>query len=66
MTNPLDSTSALLALGFTSADDDTFTAPSGSRTTLTPIGQFYELRISIDDATITAVMSKSALKVVAP
>ena len=53
---------ALIALGFTLADDGTLVAPSSSRTTFTPIGNFLELRISVDGNVVTAVMSKAALK----
>jgi hypothetical protein len=53
---------ALLALGFTLADDGVLTAPADSCVTLTPIGNFLELRISIHGSAVTAVLSKTALK----
>jgi hypothetical protein len=62
MSQPQHNISALLALGFVLADDGAFVAPSGSRITLTPIGNFLELRISVDGNVVTAVLSKSALK----
>jgi len=54
---------ALLALGFVLADDGTLVAPSDSAVTLTPIGSFLELRILRDGNAVTAVLSKSALKI---
>jgi hypothetical protein len=54
---------ALLALGFDLANDGTLVAPSDSAVTLTPIGNFFELRIiSVDGNAVTAVLSKAALK----
>jgi len=63
MNQPPPSTIALLALGFTLADDGTLVAPVGSRVTLAPIGNFLELRISIDGNAVTAVLAKAALKI---
>ena len=63
MSQPQHNISALLALGFVLADDGAFVAPSGSRITLTPIGNFLELRISVDGNAVTAVLSKTALKI---
>jgi hypothetical protein len=63
MTSSPDITSALIALGFGLADDGTLRAPSGGVVTLTPIGQFLELRISIDGNAVTAVLAKAAIKI---
>jgi hypothetical protein len=63
MSQSSDSTSALLALDFTLADDGTLVAPSNSGVTLAPTGQFYQLKISIDGSAVTAVLAKSALKI---
>jgi len=57
----LDAT--LVALGFALADDGVLVAPSDSVVTLAPIGQFYELRISINGNAVAAVLSKSAIKI---
>jgi len=62
MQSPYSTDSALIALGFVLADDGTFTAPSNSAVTFTPIGNFLELRISVDGNAVTAVLSKTALK----
>ena len=38
--------------------------PSNSVVTLTPTGQFYELRVSLGDGNaVTAVLNKAAIKV---
>lgn len=60
---PLPQIDALIALGFTLADDGTLVAPANSRTTLTPIRQFLELRISLDGNAVTAIMSSTAIKI---
>ena len=52
----------LLALGFALADDGTLVGPTRAHVTLTPIGNFLELRVSIDGNAVTAVLSKTALK----
>jgi hypothetical protein len=53
----------LVALGFVQGDDGVLVTPSNSVVTLTPIGAFYELRISVDGNAVTAVLSKTALKI---
>jgi hypothetical protein len=54
----------LLALGFEQYADGVLHAPSGSRITLAPIGQSYELRISLGDANaVVAVQGKAAVKI---
>jgi hypothetical protein len=45
--NLISQIDALLALGFTLADDGTLVAPADSTVTLAPTGQFYQLKISI-------------------
>jgi hypothetical protein len=61
----IQSVDALLAaLGFSRGDDGTLHAPDTSRITLAPVGQFFELRISLDTgAEVTAVLSKAAVKI---
>ena len=55
---------SLLAVGFVAGNDGTLVAPATSRVRLVPIGQFYELRISMGDGNaIVAVLSKSAVKI---
>jgi hypothetical protein len=55
---------ALIALGFDLADDGTLHAPIGSRVSLTPTGQFFELRIHLADGNMAmAVLHKAALKI---
>jgi hypothetical protein len=55
---------SLLAVGFVAGNDGTLNAPATSRVRLVPIGQFYELRISLADGNaIVAVLSRSAVKV---
>jgi hypothetical protein len=53
----------LISLGF--ADNNgVLVAPASSVVTLTPIGQFYELRVTLSDGNaIVAVLSKSAVKI---
>jgi hypothetical protein len=65
MTDLPDSRDGVLAaLGFVRGNDGTLMAPSNSRTTLAPTGQFYELRISLGDGNaVVAVMSKAAVKI---
>jgi hypothetical protein len=41
----------LQAIGFTAGNVGMLLAPAGSRVRLAPIGQFYELRISLGTAT---------------
>jgi hypothetical protein len=49
---------SLLAIGFVAGDDGVLNAPKDCRVKLTPIGTFYELRISIGDGTtVLAVLS---------
>jgi hypothetical protein len=51
----------LLALGFSQGDDGVLVAPKDSRVMLAPIGQFYELRVSLGDGNaVVAVLSKTA------
>jgi hypothetical protein len=61
---PPSNDSALVALGFTLADDGTLTAPAGSTITLAPIGSnFLERKIAIDGSAVTAVLARAAIKV---
>jgi hypothetical protein len=54
----------LIGVGFVAGDDGTLHAPESSRVTLAPVGQFYELRVSLGDGNaVVAVLSKSALKI---
>jgi len=65
VTQPLHNTDAtLVALGFTADNDGTLRAPADSRVRLAPVGNFYELRISLgDDNAVVAVLAKSAVKI---
>jgi len=57
----------LVASGFVRGDDGVLYAPTDSVVSFTPVGSLLELRIVLaDGSAVTAVMSKSALKVVAP
>jgi hypothetical protein len=48
MTRSIHSTDlTLLALGFTAGDDGTLRAPDGSTVTLTPMGRFYRLTVTL-------------------
>jgi hypothetical protein len=54
----------LQALGFVADSNGVLAAPAGSRVTLTPISQFYELRVSLGDGNaVVAVLAKSAVKI---
>ena len=55
---------ALQALGFSVDESGALVAPKDSRATLTPIGTFFELRISMGDGNAAlCIVSKSAIKV---
>jgi hypothetical protein len=54
----------LVSVGFSAGDDGTLHAPATSQVKLAPIGQFYELRISLADGNVVvAVLSKPAIKI---
>jgi hypothetical protein len=55
---------ALTALGFASDEDGTLVAPGDSDITLTPTGEFFELRIRLGDSgiSVVAVLAKRAVK----
>jgi hypothetical protein len=65
VTRSPDSTdSALTVVGFTAGNDGVLHAPSDSRVRLAPIGQFYELKISLRDGNaLVAVLPKSAIRI---
>jgi hypothetical protein len=55
---------SLLAVGFVAGNDGVLHAPVIGHTTLAPIGQFYELRISLGDGNaVVAVLAKAAIKI---
>jgi hypothetical protein len=55
---------SLLAVGFVAGNDGALVAPATSRVKLVPIGQFYELRVTLADGNaLVCIVSKSALKV---
>jgi hypothetical protein len=61
---PHSTDSALAGLGFVRGNDGVLLAPAVSRTTLAPVGNFYELRNSLGDGNaVVAVLSKSAVKI---
>jgi len=61
-TRAIDAT--LAALGFVRGDDGVLVAPTDAAVSFAPVGQFYELRISLaDGASVSAVLSKTAVKV---
>ena len=64
MASPHSTDVVLVSLGFSQGDDGVLVAPKDSRVTLTPIGTFFELRVSLGDGNaIVAVLSKSAIKI---
>ena len=61
---PISKFSALVALGFTAADDGALRAPSGSTITLAPMGRFYQLTITLPEGNnVRTVVSDVALKI---
>jgi hypothetical protein len=54
----------LLEIGFSVDSDGVLNAPLDSRVKLVPVGQFYELRISLGNSTtVLCVVSKAAIKI---
>ena len=61
---PHSTDSALAALGFVRGNGGVLLAPAVSRNTFAATGQFYQLKISVDDGNAAvAVLSKSAVKI---
>jgi hypothetical protein len=54
----------LLEVGFSAGNDGVLHAPRDSRIKLMPVGQFYELRITLDDGNaVLCVVPKAAIKI---
>jgi len=61
-TRAIDAT--LLALGFVRGDDGVLYGPTDCTVSFAPVGQFYELQISLANGdAVVAVLSKAAIKV---
>jgi hypothetical protein len=64
VTHSPTTTNPLVALGFTADAAGILHVPAGADVTLTPIGRFFELKITLNTgATVVATLHKFALKV---